>query len=122
MTADSGAASSWRNGNGVTLPECLRHAAVSEGIATGTSYPLPCLGRAITAEHCEELEPAGTCWVCSEPSAQLTGLGLSSCTQACLSSKFQCWAPGDERHVAAQRGVVLGMHKAECPVSQDADT
>lgn len=116
MAADSGAASSWRNGKGVMFPERLRHAAASNGIAMGTSCLLPCLGRAIRAACCEELEPTGMCWMCSEQVAQ-PGPWVSSCTETCLSSKFQCWAHGEERHGAAQRGVVLGVPKAECPVS-----
>ena len=118
--ADSGAASSQRNGKGVTFPECLRRAAASDGIATGTSYLLSRLGRTITAVCCKELEPADMCWMCSEQAAQ-PGPWVSSCMETCLSSKFQRWAQGEERHGAAQRGVVLGMRKAECPVSWDAD-
>jgi len=60
-------------------------------------------------------------WLCSERAAQ-PGLGLSSCTETCLSPKFQRWARGEERHGAAQRGAAPGMRNAECPVSWDADS
>lgn len=93
MAADSGAASSQRNGKGVTFPECPRHTAAGDGIAMGTSYLLSHLGRAITAVCCKELEPSGMCRLCSEQAAQ-PGPRVSSCMETCLSSKFQCWARG----------------------------
>ncbi|RMC13139.1 hypothetical protein DUI87_10670 [Hirundo rustica rustica] len=56
VTADSGAASSRRNGKGVMFPECL-YTPQSDGIAPGTSYLLSRRGRAITATCSVKLEP-----------------------------------------------------------------
>lgn len=60
------------------------------------------------------------CWMRSEQAAQ-PGPWVSSCTETCLSSEFQRWAQREEKHGAAQCRVVLGMQKAECPVSWGAD-
>lgn len=101
VTADSGAASSRRNGKGVTFPEC-------HGIAAGTSCLLSRVRRAIAAACSEKPEPIGMCWMCSEQATQPRPW-VSSCMETCPSSEFQHWVPGEDRHRAAQHGVVVGM-------------
>lgn len=56
------------------------------------------------------------CWMCSEQAAQ-PGPWVSSCMETCPSYEFQYWGQAEDRRRAAQPGVVVGMGKAEYPVS-----
>lgn len=116
VTADSGAASSRRNGVGVMFPECL-YTAQSDGIAPGTFYLLSRPGRAITAACSKTPEPF---WYVLDVLWAGCAAGRGS-RLAWKRVRATNSSTGGGKHRAAQHGVVVNMWKTEYPVSWDAD-